>query len=129
MARVLKPGGRGVLILNHPTFRVPTQSSWGFDEVTKAQYRRIDSYMSEILQAVDMTQGVADVRKKKFTYSFHHPLQVYFKAFAKAGLNVVRLEEWISHKSSDKGPRKQAEDKARKEIPLFMCLELRKLLK
>lgn len=127
MSRVLKPGGRAVLVLNHPAFRIPTASSWGFEEQTKTQYRRVDAYMSEITQQVDMTQGVTDPKKKKYTWSFHHPIQVYFKAFIKAGLVVTRLEEWVSHKTSDKGPRKPAEDKARKEIPLFMCLELKKL--
>jgi ubiquinone/menaquinone biosynthesis C-methylase UbiE len=127
MSRVLKPNGRGVLVLNHPAFRVPSASSWGYDEKTNAQYRRIDGYMSEISQQVDMSQGIKDPKKKKYTFSFHHPLQVYFKAFAKSGLSVTRLEEWVSHKTSDKGPRKQAEDKARKEIPLFMCIELKKI--
>jgi len=127
VSRVLKPGGRLVLVLNHPTFRVPGSSAWGFDEEKSIQYRRVDGYMSEISQSVDMTQGVKDPNKKKYTWSFHHPLQVYFKAFQKSGLAVVRLEEWISHKISDKGSRKIAEDRARKEIPLFMCIELRKI--
>ncbi len=124
IARVLKKGGKCLLVLNHPNYRIPNSSSWGFDEEKNTQYRRIDSYMSEVSQEVDMTQGIADISKKKFTMSFHHPLQVYFKAFFKSGLLVSRLEEWVSHKISDKGPRKLAEDKARKEIPLFMCLEL-----
>lgn len=126
-ARVLKPDGRLVLVLNHPSFRIPKVSAWGFDEENSTQYRRIDGYMSEISVAVDMTQGIKNPKAKKFTYSFHHPLQVFFKAFYKSGLAVSRLEEWVSHKVSDKGPRKAAEDKARKEIPLFMCLELKKI--
>jgi len=127
IARVLKPSGRLVIVLNHPVFRVPGVSAWGYDEEKNIQYRRVDGYMSEISQSVDMTQGVKDPNKKKYTWSFHHPLQVYFKAFQKSGLAVVRLEEWISHKVSDKGARKIAEDKARKEIPLFMCIELKKI--
>jgi ubiquinone/menaquinone biosynthesis C-methylase UbiE len=127
ISRVLKPGGRFVLVLNHPAFRIPTASSWSYDEKANIQYRNIGKYLSEISQEVDMTQGISDAKKKKFTMSFHHPLQVYFKAFAKAGLYVVRLEEWVSHKTSDKGLRKIAEDTARKEIPLFMCLELKKI--
>ena len=126
ISRVLKPGGRGVFVINHPTFRIPTASSWMFDEKTGVQSRNINKYMSEISQEVDMTQGIKDEKKKKYTMSFHHPLQVYFKAFAKADLSVTRLEEWVSHKTSDKGPRKHAEDIARKEIPLFMCLEIKK---
>ncbi len=126
MSRVLKSGGRAVIVLNHPAFRIPSASFWGYDEQLNTQYRRIDKYLSEITQQVDMTQGTQDPKKKKFTYSFHRPLQLYFKTFAKAGLNVSRLEEWTSHKVSDKGSRKIAEDNARKEIPLFMALELRK---
>jgi ubiquinone/menaquinone biosynthesis C-methylase UbiE len=137
IARVLKPGGRCIIVLNHPAFRIPGASSWSYDETTNisggagsrsaGQYRNISKYLSEITQQVDMTQGVVDPKKKKFTMSFHRPLQVYFKAFAKAGLCVTRLEEWASHKTSDAGPRKAAEDQARKEIPLFMCLELKKI--
>ena len=127
IARVLKHGGRCVIVLNHPAFRVPTASGWSYDEESNIQSRNIYKYLSEISQAVDMTQGVTDPAKKKFTYSFHHPLQVYFKAFSKAGLACTRLEEWVSHETSDKGPRKAAEDTARKEIPLFMCLELKKI--
>ncbi len=122
--RVLKPKGRLLLVLNHPSFRVPTASAWGYDEKANVQYRRIEKYLSQITQEVDMTQGQKDENKKKFTYSFHRSMQDYFKTFNKTGFCVSRLEEWISHKESDKGPRKNAEDKARKEIPLFMALEL-----
>lgn len=127
ISRVLKKGGRAVLVLNHPAFRVPKASDWGFDETENVQFRRVEKYLSEITQEVDMTQGEKNFSKKKFTTSFHRPLQVYFKAFSKHGFCVRRLEEWISHKISDKGTRKQAEDLARKEIPLFMCLELIKI--
>lgn len=127
ISRVLKPQGRAVIVLNHPTFRIPNGSSWAYDEKANIQYRNITKYLSEVSQEVDMTQGIKNPKMKKFTYSYHHPLQVYFKSFAKAGLAVTRLEEWISHKTSDKGPRKAAEDLSRKEIPLFMCLELKKI--
>jgi hypothetical protein len=35
---------------------------------------------------------------------------------------VTMLEEWNSHRKSEPGPRAKAEDLARKEIPLFLCL-------
>ncbi len=138
VARVLKPGGKLVLVLNHPTFRIPGKTSWGFDEgknlTTGAskktgivQYRRIDEYMSESRAAIDMNPGTTAAVKKETTYSFHRPLQVYSKNLANAGLAIKRLEEWLSHRESEAGPRKAAEDKARKEIPLFMCLECVKL--
>lgn len=122
-SRILKPDGRLFIILNHPSFRVPQNSSWQWDEKVGKQYRRIDSYMSDQTLKIDMTPGESDNYKKKFTVTFHRPLQSYFKALNKAGLSVARLEEWISHRKSQKGPRGDEEDRTRKEIPLFMCLE------
>jgi hypothetical protein len=54
-------------------------------------------------------------------------MQDFFKALSKAGFAVTKLEEWISHKKSEKGPKQAAEDTARKEIPLFLMLEVRKM--
>ncbi len=127
VSRVLKPGGRLAVVLNHPTFRVPGKSAWGFDQARGLQYRRVDSYLSEFSKEIDMHPGKDLPRPKKYTYSFHRPLQVYFKEFVKNGFVVTRLEEWVSHKKSDSGPKAAAENQARKEFPLFMCLELRKI--
>ena len=82
--------------------------------------------MSDQSLRIDMTPGEADAARKTFTVSFHRPLQSYFKALNKAGLAVTRLEEWISHKKSQKGPRAAEEDRTRKEIPMFLCIEARK---
>lgn len=125
VSRVLKKGGKFVAVLNHPAFRNPTHTHWGYDEKENKQYRRVEQYLSESKIKIDMTPGSrAD---KKFTVSFHRPLQVYVKACAKYHLAITRLEEWVSHKESGTGPRKEAEDKARKEIPLFMAIELTKV--
>lgn len=61
------------------------------------------------------------------TISYHRPLQYYFKLFQKSGFAVQRLEEWISHRVSDSGPRAKAENDARKEFPLFLYLGATKL--
>lgn len=126
MFKLLKPNGRAVLVLNHPAFRIPGKSFWEFSADKKTQYRKLESYMSEFFSEIDMHPGKNLPKNKKYTYSFHRPLQVYFKAFSKAGFLVSRLEEWVSHKESDKGVTKKAEDAARKEFPMFMCLELKK---
>lgn len=126
IAKILKKGGVCYLIINHPAFRIPKESAWAYDEQKKIQYRRIESYLSQQKNKIDMTPGTHDIKKKEYTVSFHRSLQDYFKAFAKAGFAVIRLEEWISHRVSEKGPRQKAEDKARKEFPLFMALELKK---
>ena len=130
--RVLKEKGSLVVVLNHPVFRVPKGkgggSDWGYDTKTGEQYRKVYEYLSEKNVEIVMNPGeVARGKKSVNTYSFHRPLQLYFKMFAKSGLAVTRLEEWISHKESEKGPKKEWEDKARKEIPLFMMLEAKEI--
>lgn len=122
--RILKKGGRMLLVMNHPAFRIPKRSSWGFDEEKKIQYRRVDEYISESESAITMNPGST---VSETTVSFHHPLQFYFKALAKAGFAVTRFEEWTSNKQSQPGPRANVENKARKEFPLFLALEARRL--
>lgn len=122
-SRVLKRPGRLILVLNHPAYRIPQNSSWCWDEKQGRQYRRVDAYLSEGRTSIDMTPGEKSVAKKKSTISFHRSLQDYFKALNKAGFRVARLEEWISHRKSQKGPRQAEEDRARKEFPMFLMIE------
>jgi len=127
VSRVLKPGGKLIFVVNHPSFRIPQRSDWGWDEQKSAQYRRLDAYMSDAKIEIDMTPGEKDSWKKKYTVSFHRPLQVFFKHLNKSNLAVTRLEEWISHKKSQNGPRGAEEDRMRKEIPMFLCIEATKI--
>lgn len=122
-ARVLKSDGRLLMVMNHPTFRIPQASSWQWDEDQDVQYRRIDQYLSEDKVKIEMHPGK---KKGESTVSFHRPLQVYVKHLAKAGLGITRLEEWISNRQGPKGKRFAASEKARKEIPLFLFFEARK---
>ncbi len=134
-SRVLKTGGKMIFVINHPAYRIPQKSSWewvksnvpGGVEGAEIQFRRIDAYMSDQMIKIDMTPGEKDANKKKTTVSFHRPLQSYFKAMSKNNLAVTRLEEWISHKKSQPGPRASEEDRMRKEIPMFVCIEARKV--
>lgn len=127
MARILKDDGTIYLVINHPAFRIPKQSSWGFDEEQKIQYRRVDAYLSSMKTKIDMNPGEKNLKQKEYTYSFHRSLQDYMKAFENASLGIMRIEEWISHRESNQGPRKKAEDNARKEFPLFMAIALKKI--
>lgn len=122
-ARVLKTAGKFVIVLNHPCFRIPKRSSWGYDEKEKVQYRRLDGYLSESKEKIEMHPGkTARGEKTPETYSFHRPLQVYSKVLANNGFIITRIEEWNSHKESQKGTRSEAENRARKEFPLFLCI-------
>ncbi len=122
--RVLKPEGRMFFVLNHPAFRVPKASGWGYDEGMKTQYRRVDAYLSESKVKIAMHPGD---QPNAYTLTFHRPLQVYFKLLKNSGFAVTNLEEWISPKASEPGPRAKAENAARKEIPLFLFLEAAKI--
>lgn len=124
LRRALKSDGKIYLVLNHPAFRVPKRSSWGWDEEEKVQYRRIDEYLSE--SKVEIVMHPSSRRSKaeaESTISFHRPLQYYFKLLSSSGFAVTRLEEWVSHKESEPGKRSKAENKARHEFPLFLFLE------
>ena len=121
-ARVLTPNGRLVIVMNHPAFRVPKATTWGWDEAQLCEYRRVDRYLSEATIKIDMHPGE---RSTSYTTSFHRSLQWYMKSFAKAGFCVTRLEEWISHRPGPRGRKFVATERARKEIPLFLCIEVR----
>ncbi len=118
-ASVLKPGGRMLWVLNHPAFRIPRQSSWGFEDERKIQYRRIDAYSSTLSIPILMHPGKAD---SESTVSIHRNFQDLMAPAFAAGLTLAGLQEWHSHKESQPGARSRAENRARKEFPLFLAL-------
>ena len=127
--RVLKVGGRFIMVLNHPCFRVLKGSSWGYEPARMdsspggkngTQYRRVDSYLTAGKFGIEMNPSK---EKSAQTISYHRSLQDFFKPLTKAGFAITKLEEWVSHKISSPGPRQPAENLARKEIPLFLMLE------
>ena len=116
-ARILNPGGRFVVVMMHPCFRGPKETSWGWDEEQKVQYRRVDRYLTPRKSPI-VTHPGKDAGQ--YTWSFHKPIGDYIKAARAAGLLIDAIEEWPSHKTSTSGPRAKAENLARKEIPMFM---------
>jgi len=121
-AWVLRPGGRMVLLMTHPAFRVPRQSGWGYDENRKLQYRRVDRYLTPL--PVPMKQHDTGV-----TISFHRPISEYINTLAQIGLMTDRLEEIpVGDKALGNKKRSKAEKLADSEIPLFLALRARKPL-
>lgn len=146
IASSLRVGGRVVVVVLHPAFRAPRQTSWGFDESTAnhkfkgkdrddrhhpkhqphttfRQYRRVDGYLSPGVQDIVMNPGATSKGKSAVvTQTFHRPIQAYVNAFAKAGLLVSALEEWPSARSSEPGPKAAEENRIRREIPMFLAI-------
>jgi ubiquinone/menaquinone biosynthesis C-methylase UbiE len=120
----LKNGGQFLIILNHPVFRIPRQTSWGFDDKNKIQYRRIDRYMGEM--EIPILTHPGRFEKSEKTWSFHRPLSKYSQDLFKNGFLIEKIEEWISDKKST-GGRAKTENRSREEIPMFMAILAKKI--
>lgn len=118
VARALKPAARFVIVMMHPCFRSPKETSWGWDERAMVQYRRVDRYLIPRKAPIVTHPG----KGHDYTWSFHKPIEAYVRALRGAGMLIDALEEWPSHKTSTSGPRAPAENVARKEIPMFLAI-------
>lgn len=107
------------IVLNHPAFRIPRQSSWGIDEGRKIQYRRVDKYMTPMDIPINMNPSD---RNSPITMSYHYPLSTYSKMLKDAGFLIDLIEEWTSDKESE-GQAARMENRSRSEIPLFMAIK------
>jgi len=87
VARVLRPGGRFLFLLNHPLLQTPG-SGWIDDQVLDPpeQYWRIGPYLRE-------AETIEEVEKDVFIRFFHRPLSRYLNAAHDAGLVLERMEE------------------------------------
>lgn len=119
----LIPNGILVIVLNHPAFRIPRQSSWGVDEVNKLQYRKVNRYLSPLEIPITMHPGK---QNSTVTWSYHHPLGDYTAMLKTNGFVIDTLEEWASDKHST-GSLAKMENRTRKEIPLFLAIRAIKL--
>lgn len=120
VAKALKKDGVFYIVTLHPAFRIPQLSDWVFDEKRKEQGRVVFTYMSETKISIAQNPSKKDSPQST---TFHRSLQVYSKTLQNAGFMIRRIEEWCSHKASLAGKRKNAEDKSRKEIPMFLYIE------
>lgn len=87
VARVLRPGGRFLFLLNHPLLQTPG-SGWIDDQILDPpeQYWRIGPYLAE--QAT-----IEQVQKGVFIRFVHRPLSRYLNALVEAGLSLSRMVE------------------------------------
>lgn len=122
-AEHLAEHGTLVIVLNHPCFRIPRQSSWGVDEGNKTQYRRIDRYLSPL--SIPITAAPSKGARSAVTWSYHFPLSAYSEFLSKAGFVIENIEELGSDKVSV-GKAAKMENRSRSEFPLFLAMKVRK---
>jgi len=115
--------GKLVVVLNHPCFRIPRQSSWEIDEKNKLQYRRINRYLSPL--KIPITTHPGQGQRSEVTWSFHWPLAALSVWLNQAGFMIEKIEEWGSDKKSE-GKAAKMEDRSRSEFPLFLTVLARK---
>ncbi len=115
--------GTCIIVLNHPCFRIPRQSHWGYDEKKHLQYRKIDLYNTPVSIPIQMNPGMGNQSNQ--TISFHRPLSQYIQWLSDTGFVIEDMQEWFSDKHSI-GKNAKQENRARKEFPLFMTLVARK---
>jgi ubiquinone/menaquinone biosynthesis C-methylase UbiE len=131
VSRCLKPGGRFVAVILHPAFRSPQTTAWGWTVDGRSgvpvQFRRVDRYLNERASEIIMNPGQAAAGKPAvITTTYHRPIGAYISALGAAGLPVDTVEEWSSQRVSNPGPRAEAENLARAEIPMFLAIRARK---
>ncbi len=111
----LQSGGKFLIVINHPYFRIPRQTSWETDSENKTQYRRINRYLSPLKIPIS----------HPLTWSFHYPLSTYSQYLFETGFVIEKIEEWTSDKQSI-GRAGKMENRARAEFPLFMAILARR---
>ena len=85
VARVLRPGGIFLFMLNHPLLQVPG-SGWIDDQILGEQYWRIGPYLTEDVSMEELAPGVV-------LPFVHRPLSRYVNRMAKVGLLIERMDE------------------------------------
>jgi SAM-dependent methyltransferase len=85
MARVLAPGGRCLLLLNHPLLQTPG-SGWIDDHILEEQYWRVGPYLPADSTIEEVAPGV----KLPF---MHRPLSRYVHVMGELGLLIDDMDE------------------------------------
>ncbi|HRD54793.1 MAG TPA: class I SAM-dependent methyltransferase [Parachlamydiaceae bacterium] len=118
-AKYLEDKGQLIIVMNHPCFRIPRQSSWQIDEQKKLQYRRIDRYQTPM--QIPIQAHPSQGKTSPATVSFHYPISKYINWLNAAGFYLKDMEEWCSDKQST-GKAAKMENRSREEFPLFLAL-------
>jgi SAM-dependent methyltransferase len=85
MARVLEPGGRCLLLLNHPLLQTPG-SGWVDDHILEEQYWRVGPYLRD-------DSSIEEVAPQVNLPFMHRPLSRYIHVMGELGLLLEDMDE------------------------------------
>ena len=85
VARVLEPGGRFLLLLNHPLLQAPG-SGWIDDHILEEQYWRVGQYLND-------DTGIEEVAPGVNLPFMHRPLSRYIHVMGEVGLLIDDMDE------------------------------------
>ena len=112
----LRAGGRIVILMMHPCFRVPRQSGWGWDPGRKLHYRRIDRYLTPLVVPMKRYGG----GRRGATRSYHRPLMDYVNGLAAVGILVDSLLELPTYRTGSPVHAARNGPASDRDIPLFL---------
>lgn len=118
---LLKRGGKLLIVINHPCFRIPRHSDWLVKD--NEQYRMVETYMTNL--EIPIESSPFDKKNNQLSWSYHYPLSAISEMLGDNGFLIEKIEEWVSDKKSE-GGRAKIEDRARREFPLFMAITAKK---
>ena len=87
------------------------------------QARKIFRYMSPLEIPISIHPGKKE--KSPSLYSYHYPLSSYSQWLEENHFSILRMEEWISDKTST-GKYAKMENRSRREIPMFLAITAKK---
>jgi SAM-dependent methyltransferase len=125
VCELLKPNGRLVIVMMHPSFRIPQSGDWQWNEKESRQERVMWNYLGSHEVEIKTNPGKANSNTN--TIHFHRPLQAYINTLGNSSLYVDHIEEWASNVAEQPGIKSEALLRAKKEFPLFLAIRARKV--
>ncbi|MHB1868145.1 MAG: class I SAM-dependent methyltransferase [Nitrososphaerales archaeon] len=123
VSRVLRKGGRFVASISHPCFDNGSNSGWIVEKILfqSKVYRRIRVYRKPFSENIPWRLGS---NERKYTRSFHRPLNWYARVLRDNGLAIMALEE---PEPTEEFLSKDEDSLGFLEVPLHLVIEAIKL--
>ena len=121
VSRVLKEGwGRFVASISHPCFDNGSNSGWVIEKMAfepRKIYRKIRAYRKPFSEGIPWKVGD---NERKYTQSFHRPLNWYARVLSSNGLTITALEE---PEPTEEFLEKEEDSLGFIEVPLHLVFE------